>query len=67
MEQRQLFNVGDMGQGDRRTKGQVRGKSRGHKHERLQKFSGGASPNKVLHMKKKCPPKEKNVAKKPLT
>ena len=35
IEQRQLFNEGDMGQGDRCTKGQVRG----HKHGRPQKFS----------------------------
>ena len=37
--QRQLFNEGNIGQGDRRTKGQWRGKSRGHKHGRPQKFS----------------------------
>ena len=45
MEQRQLFNEGEMGQGDQRTKGQVRGKSRGHKHGHPQKFSlGGGKP-----------------------
>ena len=32
MEQRQLFNEGDMGQGDWRTKGQWKDKSSGHKH-----------------------------------
>ena len=43
MEQKQVFNEGDMaymGQGDRRTKGYGRGKSRGHKH-------GGGSLKKV--------------------
>ena len=34
IEQRQLFNEGDMGQGNRCTKGQVKG----HKHGRPQKF-----------------------------